>query len=352
MADWTSTVDEWTAPLPHRLRGRIHLQPQVQPGQAFALDAAGRHHWQPIAPHARVALDFDTPQLRWQGDAYLDANHGTRPLERDFSSWQWSRSALPGQGSRVHYEVQTVDGAGRALALDISAEGTHRASSAAAAPRAARHRLGPGPQQPSRASARADRHAGERPLLQPLGAARPGRRRAGRAREPVAAAFPPALGAGACCPFACRDGPGAHEPTLHAWCHRHHRSGHRARPAAARARGRLLRAPARGHQRAAAAGRHRATAGRRHSALRPMSAPRIHWPTTASAANTSTPSSPAWPHAPAHRTTPGPSITARICTPSPLRNRRASRRWCCSPPSACKSRCSPSSRPSSPSRPH
>jgi carotenoid 1,2-hydratase len=116
-------VDEWTAPWPQRLRGRIHLQPQAQPGQAFALDAAGRHHWQPIAPHSRVALEFDAPQLRWQGDAYLDANHGTRPLERDFASWQWSRSALPGQGSRVHYEVQTLDGAGRALALDISAGG-------------------------------------------------------------------------------------------------------------------------------------------------------------------------------------------------------------------------------------
>ncbi|MFG6432033.1 carotenoid 1,2-hydratase [Roseateles sp. LYH14W] len=116
-------VDEWTAPWPQRLRGRIHLQPQAQPGQAFALDTAGRHHWQPIAPRARIALDFDAPQLRWQGDAYLDANHGTRPLERDFASWQWSRSALPGHGSRVHYEVQTLDGAERALALDIDADG-------------------------------------------------------------------------------------------------------------------------------------------------------------------------------------------------------------------------------------
>ncbi len=116
-------VDEWTSPWPQRLRGRIHLQPQQLPGQAFALDSAGRHHWQPIAPRARVALDFDTPRLRWQGDAYVDANHGTRPLERDFDSWQWSRSALPGLRSRVLYELQTRDGTDRALALDIGADG-------------------------------------------------------------------------------------------------------------------------------------------------------------------------------------------------------------------------------------
>lgn len=116
-------VDEWTAPWPQRLRGRLHLQPQVLPGQAFTLDAAGRHHWQPIAPRARLALEFDAPRLRWQGEAYLDANQGERPLERDFRQWHWSRSALPGQRSRLLYSLQAADGAQRALALDIDAEG-------------------------------------------------------------------------------------------------------------------------------------------------------------------------------------------------------------------------------------
>ncbi len=118
-------VDEWTVPWPQRLRGRIHLQlpPQQRPGRQFLLDAAGRHRWQPICPRARVALDFDAPRWHWQGDAYLDANHGDRPLARDFSTWQWSRSALPDQCSRVLYEVQTVDGAERALALHFDAGG-------------------------------------------------------------------------------------------------------------------------------------------------------------------------------------------------------------------------------------
>ncbi|MFG6414994.1 carotenoid 1,2-hydratase [Roseateles sp. DC23W] len=116
-------VDEWTAPWPQRLRGRIHLQTGALPGRAFALDAAGRHHWQPISPGARVALDFEAPQLRWQGDAYMDANHGTRPLERDFDSWQWSRSALGDGCSRVLYDVRGADGHERALALRFAADG-------------------------------------------------------------------------------------------------------------------------------------------------------------------------------------------------------------------------------------
>ena len=118
-------VDEWTAPWPRRLRGQIRLQPQLLPGRAFALDAAGLHLWQPISPVARVELDFEAPRgLRWQGDAYLDANLGSRPLEQDFHSWQWSRAAPGGHaGCRVLYEVQPLSGERRALALDIDAKG-------------------------------------------------------------------------------------------------------------------------------------------------------------------------------------------------------------------------------------
>lgn len=116
-------IDEWTAPWPQRLRGQVRLQPGALPGRAFALDAAGHHHWQPISPSARVTVEFSSPALRWQGDAYLDANHGSRPLARDFRSWQWQRSALPGNRARVLYEVQPLHGDARALALAIDASG-------------------------------------------------------------------------------------------------------------------------------------------------------------------------------------------------------------------------------------
>lgn len=118
------SVDEWTAPWPQRLRGEIQLRPRVLPGQAFALDAAGRHHWQPISPRADLALDFEAPRgLRWQGQAYLDSNRGERPLEDDFLSWQWSRRDLGAQGSRVLYDVQACVGARQTLALDFDEHG-------------------------------------------------------------------------------------------------------------------------------------------------------------------------------------------------------------------------------------
>jgi carotenoid 1,2-hydratase len=118
-------VDEWTAPWPRHLRGRISVAPQVLPGQAFTLDDAGRHLWQPISPVARIEVDFATPRgLHWQGQAYLDANRGERPLEDDFDSWQWSRLEPDGHSSRVLYDVRTCTGERRALALDIDARGS------------------------------------------------------------------------------------------------------------------------------------------------------------------------------------------------------------------------------------
>lgn len=123
-------IDEWTAPFPQRLRGRITLQPQALPCRAFALDAADRHLWQPISPAARVAVAFDQPRLNWQGEAYLDSNHGARPLEQDFSDWHWSRAALPGGRSQVMYDVNGRDGRPLSLALAFDAGGGFEAITA------------------------------------------------------------------------------------------------------------------------------------------------------------------------------------------------------------------------------
>ena len=120
-------VDEWTMPWPRKLRGRIHVQPQVQTGRIVDLDTAGRHQWQPISPVARVELDFAQPGLRWQGEAYLDSNLGSRPLERDFREWHWSRTALPGQRCEVLYDLVPTRAPSHALALAIDADGRIKA---------------------------------------------------------------------------------------------------------------------------------------------------------------------------------------------------------------------------------
>jgi carotenoid 1,2-hydratase len=103
-------VDEVTAPWPSHLRGRIDVRIDNCTQLDIALDAAGRHRWSPIAPHARIEVVFEQPRLRWRGTAYLDSNRGSAPLEADFARWHWSRAALPDGRSVVLYDVERRGG--------------------------------------------------------------------------------------------------------------------------------------------------------------------------------------------------------------------------------------------------
>jgi carotenoid 1,2-hydratase len=111
-------IDERCAPLPRRLRGTLTLTPGVQPDRRFALDEAARHRWRPIAPQARVTVDFQSPAMSWSGHAYFDHNAGDRPLAADFASWHWSRSP-----DRILYDVTRADGTSQSLALAITDDG-------------------------------------------------------------------------------------------------------------------------------------------------------------------------------------------------------------------------------------
>lgn len=101
----TIAIDEVTAPLPARLRGRVRLMPGGVSDRTFALDAEGRHRWSPIAPGARVEVAFAQPDLRWSGTGYFDTNAGEIPLEHSFSTWHWSRASLK-SGSAVLYACE------------------------------------------------------------------------------------------------------------------------------------------------------------------------------------------------------------------------------------------------------
>lgn len=117
-------INEITSPLPHRLRGRMTLQPSMLLSQAYAIDADGRHLWVPISPQCAVQVEFTEPSLRWQGTAYFDANMGSAPLEDDFDSWNWSRASAA-DASRIFYDTRwrAADGAGRSLSLRVDAQG-------------------------------------------------------------------------------------------------------------------------------------------------------------------------------------------------------------------------------------
>ncbi|MBC7770047.1 MAG: carotenoid 1,2-hydratase [Phycisphaerales bacterium] len=115
-------INEWTAPIPTRLRGAVTLHPQALAQETFALDADHRHHWRPIAPSARIEVRLDEPNVRWNGRAYFDSNWGEEPLENAFRAWDWSR-AHTNDGAIVYYDLAPRHGADRTLALRFGRDG-------------------------------------------------------------------------------------------------------------------------------------------------------------------------------------------------------------------------------------
>jgi carotenoid 1,2-hydratase len=115
-------IAETGCPMPRPLRGRVRVQPTCTPARQFALDAGGEHCWSPLAPRARIDVRFDEPELRWQGEGYLDSNSGSRALEQDFRGWTWSRASLE-EGSAVIYELEHRHEPPRALSLRFDAAG-------------------------------------------------------------------------------------------------------------------------------------------------------------------------------------------------------------------------------------
>ncbi len=122
----TATVDEIAVPWPARLRGRIELTPSALLPTGYPLDPAARHHWQPLAPNARVRVALDRPGLWWEGSGYLDTNWGSCALEKDFAAWHWSRAPLPGGETAVFYDVTPRSGQTAPLALRFDAHGRAR----------------------------------------------------------------------------------------------------------------------------------------------------------------------------------------------------------------------------------
>lgn len=115
-------IDEWTAPIPARVRGTVTLTPEAIANRAYALDIHGRHYWRPIAPRARIEARFDAGALHWSGAGYFDCNWGNEPLERAFRSWHWSRAHTENR-AHVHYDVTPRVGGERSLSLTFDGAG-------------------------------------------------------------------------------------------------------------------------------------------------------------------------------------------------------------------------------------
>jgi carotenoid 1,2-hydratase len=123
----TVDIDEIGAPLPQRVRGRVVLNTAGLCSFNTALDAAGRHRWGPIAPCARIDVDLQQPSMRWSGNAYMDSNEGSEPIDRAFREWDWSRAQLADGSTAVIYDVRPKSGADRIIAQRFALDGSHRA---------------------------------------------------------------------------------------------------------------------------------------------------------------------------------------------------------------------------------
>jgi len=130
-------IRERSMPFARPVRGEVLVEPEFVNDEGFFLDRAARHRWQPLAPRARVSVAFDRPALAWQGNGYLDTNHGDEPLEARFRGWDWSRVAAP-DGTELNYNVVDRDGRERPIALRFDPEGRLERR-----PPAARRALGP-----------------------------------------------------------------------------------------------------------------------------------------------------------------------------------------------------------------
>ncbi len=102
-------------PVPRRVDGQLRVWPKALSTFVSPLDDGGRHRWGPIAPCSRVEVELTRPALRWQGQAYLDSNEGDEPIDRPFSTWDWSRGLLRDGSTAVIYDVRQKHGEDRVI---------------------------------------------------------------------------------------------------------------------------------------------------------------------------------------------------------------------------------------------
>jgi carotenoid 1,2-hydratase len=119
----TINVDEINVPLLSRVRGKVRVYPQNLFNFVTPLDDDNHHRWGPLAPSARVEVEFDQPGTKWTGNAYWDSNEGDEPIEKPFVEWDWSRSKMRDGSTAVIYDVRQKQRADHLIALRFTKSG-------------------------------------------------------------------------------------------------------------------------------------------------------------------------------------------------------------------------------------
>jgi carotenoid 1,2-hydratase len=116
-------INEVGVPVPFSVKGRVRVIPHGLSNRVWALDGEAKHYWGPIAPSATVEAEFSSPNIRWSGHAYLDANEGSEPINKasnqTFVDWDWSRASLKDGSTAVIYDVRQPS-SDRLIALKFS----------------------------------------------------------------------------------------------------------------------------------------------------------------------------------------------------------------------------------------
>ena len=109
---------------PERISGRITLVAAVHNMDAFDLDPAGGHRWWPKMPRGRVSVACSAfAGGGFEGEGYHDINFGDRPLEKDFTSWDWARGTAKDGRTVIVYDALMKDGGSRRMGLSFWADG-------------------------------------------------------------------------------------------------------------------------------------------------------------------------------------------------------------------------------------
>ncbi|MEM8490715.1 MAG: carotenoid 1,2-hydratase [Pseudomonadota bacterium] len=116
-------IDEWCVPWPRRMQGQIRITPSAITPHTLLLDIHGRHRWHPIAPIAKVEVDFPGLGVCWTGEGYLDCNEGSEPLSDGFYGWDWARVRMSEDVCTVRYETRPKANQPRRLSLSFDSEG-------------------------------------------------------------------------------------------------------------------------------------------------------------------------------------------------------------------------------------
>jgi len=117
------TFREITIPHLDILEGSISIFPENMTDIEVLLKPDGTHIWRPFAPISRIQVETNKKGWKWEGNAYLDGNFGTRALEQDFSYWTWSRLPFK-QHTITFYDAELKNGDNTNIALKFGKDGS------------------------------------------------------------------------------------------------------------------------------------------------------------------------------------------------------------------------------------